>query len=114
LLEISDEAGELILAMLANALEGRPELRRGKCKPGLRLNFRSRGAHLSLAFPRASDQVLCFMGRPLLIVDHADLAKLDGVRLQVLDGPGGPMLSMVPVGSEAAAPRGAAGSPGAV
>ena len=94
--EISDEARELILAGLEDALEGRPELRRGTSRAGLRLNFKQGSAHLSLGFPRPTDQVMTFMGRPLLIIDRLDLSRLDGVCLSVRQGPDGRMLSMVP------------------
>ncbi len=94
--EISDEAKELILASLEAALEGRPELRRGPSKAALRLNFQRGGAHLSLAFPRPTDRVVSFAGRPLLIVDRADLSRLDGICLSVQQGPDGRTLSMVP------------------
>ncbi len=94
--EISDEARELILASLEDALEGRPELRRGPCKAGLRLNFQRGGAHLSLAFPRPTDRVMSFAGRPLLIIDSTDLSRLDGICLSVQQGPSGSKLSMVP------------------
>ncbi len=98
--EISDEAKELLFASLEAALEGRPELRRGSCKAGLRLTFNQGGAHLSLAFPRPTDRVMSFMGRPVLIIDRVDLSRLDDTCLQVQQGPAGRTLSMVPRASE--------------
>lgn len=96
LFEISDDAMELIRKQLENALEGRPDLRRGNSNVGLRLNFNQRGAYFSLAFPRPDDQVLNYMGRPLVIIDHKDLPRLDGVYLTVQEGPNGCKLSMAP------------------
>lgn len=94
--EISDDARELILARLKDALEGRPDLKRGNSTVGLRLNFGRGGAYLSLAFPRTTDQVISYMGRSLLIVDHQDILRLDGICLTVQHGPAGTTLSMVP------------------
>lgn len=96
MLEISDDARELILARLEDAMEGRPELRRGATRVGLRLNLQRGRAHLSLAFPRPTDQVMTFMGRPLLILDPVDYCRLDQARLTVTRGPNGDTLSMVP------------------
>ena len=93
--EISDDARDLILARLEDALEGRPELRRSANRPGLRLNFRQNKAYLSLAFPKTTDEVVTFMGRPFLIVAQEDLSVLEGVCLTVQQGPGGDGLSMV-------------------
>ncbi len=95
--EISEDARELILTNLEGAMEGRPELRRGATRIGLRLNFNRGSAYLSLAFPRSTDQVVTFMGRPLLIVDHGDYSRLEGTRLIVKPGPGGNVLSMEPL-----------------
>lgn len=98
--EISDDARELILASLEGAMEGRPELRRGTRRIGFRLNLQPGSAYLSLAFPRPNDQVMTFMGRPLLIVDPADLSRLERTRLTVRQGPSGSTLSMEPQTSE--------------
>lgn len=98
--EISDDARELILASLEGAMEGRPELRRGARRIGFRLNLQPGSAYLSLAFPRPNDQVMTFMGRPLLIVDPADLSRLERTRLTVRQGPSGSTLSMEPQTSE--------------
>jgi hypothetical protein len=100
LFEISDDARELILARLEDAMEGRPELRRGTVRVGLRLNLQRDGAHLSLAFPRSTDQVMTFMGRPLLILDPVDFSRLERTRLTVKQGPNGNTLSMEPCGPE--------------
>ncbi len=100
--EISNEAMELILARLEDALEGRPDLRRGGSNIGLRLTFTNGGAHLSLAFPRPTDQVISFMGRPLVMVDRLDFSRLDGISLTVQQGPSGRTLSMVPRTSDLA------------
>lgn len=92
--EISDEAMELILAHLDLAMEGRPELRRSSARVGLRLNFGQGGARLCLAFPRSSDQVISFMGRPLVIVDPEDYSRLEETRLIVESGLRGKRLSI--------------------
>ncbi len=94
--QISDDARELILACLEGAMEGRPELRRGTRRIGLRLNLSRGSAYLSLAFPRSTDRVLTFMGRPLLIVDPEDISRLERTRLTVKRGPNGDTLSMEP------------------
>lgn len=94
--EISDDAKELILAQLEGAMEGRPELRRGTTRVGLRLNLERGRAYLSLAFPRSTDRVVTFMGKPLLIVDPGDFSRLEQTRLTVRPGPGGSVLSMEP------------------
>ncbi len=98
--EISEDARELILARLESAMEGRPELRRGAARIGLRLNFQRGSAHLSLAFPKSTDQVMTFMGRPLLIVDPEDLGRLERIRLTVKAGPEGNTLSMEPYSAD--------------
>ncbi len=100
--EISDDARELILARLEAAMEGRPELRKGAARVGLRLNLLRSSAHLSLAFPRSTDRVITFMGRPLLIMDPDDFSALDQTRLTVRRGPNGDTLSMEPYSSEQA------------
>lgn len=100
--EISDDARELILARLEAAMEGRPELRKGATRVGLRLNLLPGSAHLSLAFPRSTDRVISFMGRPLLIVDPGDFSALERTRLTVKQGPNGDTLSMEPYSSEQA------------
>lgn len=100
--EISEDAKELILAHLEGAMEGRPELRRGATRVGLRLNLERDRAYLSLAFPRATDRVVTFMGRPLLIVDPEDYCRLEQTRLTVRTGPSGTVLSMEPAGDEQA------------
>lgn len=97
LLEISDDARELILARLKDALQGRPDLKRGNSTVGLRLNFGRGGAYLSLAFPRTTDEVISYMGRPLLIVDRHDVNRLEEICLTVEQGTtGSVVLSMVP------------------
>lgn len=83
-------------------MEGRPELRRGTARIGLRLNLMRGSAHLSLAFPRSTDRVISFMGRPLLIVDPGDLSSLESTRLTVKHGPNGNMLSVEPYSPEQA------------
>ncbi len=100
--EISDDAKELILAHLEGAMEGRPELRRGATRVGLRLHLERGRAYLSLAFPRSTDRVVTFMGRPLLIVDPEDLCRLEQTRLTVRTSPSGDVLSMEPVAQEQA------------
>lgn len=94
--EISDDAMELILGRLEEATKGRPELRQGTTRVGLRLNIGRGGAHLTLASPRPVDQVMSFMGRTLLIVDPADFSRLERTRLTVERGPNGKTLSMEP------------------
>lgn len=94
--EISDDAKELILARLEDAMEGRPELRRGARRIGLRLNLQRGRAHLSLAFPRSIDRVIAFMGLPLLIVDPADFSRLESTCLIVEQGANGNTLSLEP------------------
>ncbi len=101
--EISDDAVEFILTSLEAALEGRPDLRRRGSSVGLRLSFGQDSAHLSLAFPRPTDQVMSFMGRPLVIIDSLDFSRLDGVCLTMQQGPRGRALSMVPRTREATA-----------
>lgn len=101
--EISDDAMELILGRLGAATEGRPELRQGATRVGLRLNLTRSGAHLSVASPRPADQVMSFMGRTLLIVDPADFSRLERTRLTVERGPNGKTLSMEPNHAEQAA-----------
>jgi hypothetical protein len=96
LFEISEDAKDLILSRLESALEGRPELRRGPTKVGLRLNFHRGGAYLSLSFPRPVDWVMTFMGRPLLIVGPDELVRLAHTRLTVRHEPGGGSLSVEP------------------
>jgi hypothetical protein len=96
LFEISDDAMEFILSSLEAAMEGRPELRKGTTRVGLRLIFKPNGAHLSLSFPRPVDQVMTFMGRTLLIVDPGDFSRLDRTRLTVEQGVNGKSLSMKP------------------
>jgi hypothetical protein len=100
LIEISDEAMELILSHLDEAMEGRPELRRSTSRVGLRLKFTPGGAHLSLAFPRPVDQVISFMGRTLLIVGPEDATRLEKARLTVERGLSGKTLSMQPKSPE--------------
>ncbi len=100
--EISDDARELILASLEDAMEGRPELRRGATRVGLRLNLHPGRAHLSLAFPRSTDRVMTFNGRPLLIVDPEDFPLLDSACLTVKEGPSGTTLTLEPHASESA------------
>lgn len=94
--EISDDAKEFLLARLEKALEGRPELRRGTTRIGLRLNFHRGGAYLSLAFPRSTDWVMTFMDRPLLIVGPEESSRLERTRLTVQQGPDGRALSVEP------------------
>ncbi len=94
--EISDDAKELILARLQGAMEGRPELRRGTRRVGLRLDLRRASAHLSLAFPRSTDRVVTFMGLPLLFVDPGDFSRLERSCLTVKPGPSGDTLSLEP------------------
>jgi hypothetical protein len=96
LFEISDDAKEFILTRLEKALEGRPELRRGTTRIGLRLNLQRHGAYLSLAFPRSTDWVMTFMDRPLLIVGPEEFSRLEQTRLTVQRGPGGQALSVEP------------------
>ncbi|MHB0870361.1 MAG: hypothetical protein ACYC66_09800 [Chloroflexota bacterium] len=98
--EISDDAKELILSRLEGAMEGRPELRRGTRRVGLRLHLQRSSAHLSLAFPRSDDRVVTFMGRPLLILDPGDFSRLERTRLTVKPGPNGNTLSIEPDSSE--------------
>ncbi|MGI5837886.1 MAG: hypothetical protein ACOX87_15530 [Chloroflexota bacterium] len=100
--EVSDDAKELILSHLESEMEGRPELRRGATRVGLRLNLERSRAYLSLAFPRSTDRVVTFMGRPLLIIDPEDLSRLEQTRLTVRTGPNGDMLSMEPTSQEQA------------
>jgi hypothetical protein len=99
LFEISDDAKEFILVCLEKALEGRPELRRGPTRIGLRLNFHKGGAYLSLAFPRPTDSVVTFMNRPLLIVGPEEFSRLERTRLTIQYGPGGGSLSVEPCAS---------------
>ncbi len=94
--EISDDAKQLILSRLEGAMEGRPELRRGTRRVGLRLHIQRSSAHLSLAFPRSDDRVVTFMGRPLLILDPEDFSRLERTRLTVKPGPNGNTLSIEP------------------
>ena len=94
--EISDDAKELIRSCLDDAMEGRPELRRGNTRIALRLNIQRGKAYLSLAFPRPADRVMTFMGRPLLIVAPEDYSRLERIKLTVKQGPGGNFLSLEP------------------
>lgn len=83
MVEISDEAGELLLEKLQEALEGRPELRRRPNPPGLKLVFKKNGAHLSLSFPSEGDQVVRYRGKSVLIIAAKDFDILSGTCFMV-------------------------------
>lgn len=77
---MSDEVCELLLAKLQQALEGRPELRRCRVQPGLRLIMRKNRASLSLGFPSEGDEIVSYKGRPVLIMTAKDFGELARAR----------------------------------
>ena len=81
MIEVSKDVCELLLLRLQEALEGRPELRRSRAQPGLKLLLQDRQAHLSLAFPSNGDEVVSYKGRTVLIIPAKDLDELAGARL---------------------------------
>ncbi len=83
MVDISEEACELLLGRLQEALEGRPELRRRPVPPGLKLFIRKDGAHLSLSFPSEGDKVVSYKGRSVLIIAAKDLENLAGASFLV-------------------------------
>jgi len=78
MVEVSEEACQLLLERLQEALQGRPELRRRPIPPGLKLTITKNKAHLSLSFPSDGDHVVSYQGKPVLIIAAADLARLSG------------------------------------
>ena len=94
MVDISEEACELLLGRLEEALEGRPELRRRPIPPGLKLCLRRDRAHLSLSFPSEGDQVVSYKGRSVLIIAAKDLAGLAGTSLLVRRNGGAELLTL--------------------
>jgi len=94
MVEISEEACELLLARLQEELEGRPELRRRPIPPGLKLFMQKNGAHLSLGFPSEGDKVISYQGKSVLIIAAKDMDKLSGTCLLVRRSGSEPRLSL--------------------